>query len=125
MPFQEDFEDVYQFGIYNAVRRCGYVCEKVDETVFAGSIVDRITDGIKGADFIIADLTLERPNVYLEVGYAWGLNRPVILVAREGQRLHFDLSHHKCIFYRRIGKLAEELERAILKMFGRGTISEK
>jgi hypothetical protein len=73
MPFSEEFEDVYQFGIYNAVRRCGYVCEKVDESVYAGSIVDRIMDGIRRADFVIADLSLERPNVYLEVGFAWGL----------------------------------------------------
>jgi hypothetical protein len=124
MPFSEDFEDVYQFGIYNAVRRCGYVCEKVDESVFAGSIVDRIMDGIKQAEFVIADLTTERPNVYLEVGYAWGMQRPVILVAREGQRLHFDLSHHKCIFYRTIGKLSESLEGTIIDLFGRGSVEQ-
>jgi hypothetical protein len=63
MPFQEEFEDVYQFGIYAAVRRCGYVCEKVDESVFAGSIVERITEGIRDSEFIIADLTYEKPNV--------------------------------------------------------------
>ena len=59
--------------------------------------------GIRDATFVVADLTMERPNVYLEVGYAWGMNRPMILVAREGQRLHFDLSHHKCMFYTTIG----------------------
>ena len=116
MPFLEEFEDVYQFGIYSAVRASGYVCEKVDESVFAGNIVDRITSGIQNAEFVIADVTLEKPNVYLEIGFAWGLQRPVILVAREGQRLHFDLSHHKCIFYKTIGKLAEELERTIRKL---------
>jgi hypothetical protein len=121
MPFAEDFEDVYQFGIYSTIRRCGYICEKVDESVFAGSIVDRIMDGIRNAQFVVADLTLEKPNVYLEVGYAWGMNRPVILVAREGQRLHFDLSHHKCLFYKTIGKLAEALEKTVLDMFGPGS----
>src|SRR5262249_26348463 len=73
MPFAEEFEDVYQFGIYSTIRRCGYICEKVDESVFAGSIVDRIMEGIRNAEFVIADLTLEKPNVYLEVGYAWGM----------------------------------------------------
>jgi hypothetical protein len=121
MPFTEEFEDVYQFGIYSTIRRCGYVCEKVDESVFAGNIVERIMDGIRNADFVVADLTLEKPNVYLEVGYAWGLNRPVLLVAREGQRLHFDLSHHKCIFYKNIGRLAESLEKSVLQMFGQGS----
>jgi hypothetical protein len=121
MPFTEEFEDVYQFGIYSTIRCCGYVCEKVDESVFAGSIVDRIMDGIRNAHFVVADLTLEKPNVYLEVGYAWGMNKRVILVAREGQRLHFDLSHHKCLFYKTIGKLAESLEETVLEMFGRGS----
>jgi hypothetical protein len=118
MPFTEEYEDIYQFGIYAAVRRLGYVCEKVDESTFTGNIVDRITEGIRGAEFIIADLSLERPNVYLEVGFAWGLQKPVILIAREGQRLHFDLSHHKCLFYKTIGKLSDSLERTIRDMFG-------
>jgi hypothetical protein len=121
MPFAEEFEDIYQFGIYATIRRCGYICEKVDESVFAGSIIDRIMDGIRNAQFVVADLTLEKPNVYLEVGYAWGLNKPVILVARDGQRLHFDLCHHKCLFYKTIGKLAESLEKTVLDMFGPGS----
>lgn len=121
MPFSEEFEDIYQFGIYAAVRRMGYVCEKVDESVFTGNIVDRITEAINQAEFIIADLSLERPNVYLEIGFAWGLKKPVILIAREGQRLHFDVSHHKCLFYKTIGKLSESLEKTIRDMFGPGS----
>jgi hypothetical protein len=125
MPFSEEFEDIYQFGIYAAVRRMGYVCEKVDESAFTGNIVDRITEGINKADFIIADLSVERPNVYLEVGFAWGLKKPVILVAKEGQRLHFDVSHHKCLFYRTIGKLGESLEKTIRDTFGPGSPPEE
>jgi hypothetical protein len=119
-PFTDEFEDIYQFGIYAAVRRCGYVCEKVDESVFTGPIIEQITEGIRNATFVIADLSLERPNVYLEVGYAWGLKKPVVLVAREGQRLHFDLVHHKCLFYKNIGRLSEALEKSIRDLFGPG-----
>jgi hypothetical protein len=117
MPFAQEFDDVYQFGIYSTARRLGFVCERVDESYYAGNIVDRIREGIRNADFVIADLTDERPNVYLEVGFAWGLGRPVILIARDGQRLHFDLSHHKCIFYPTIGRLADQLERTIRDLF--------
>jgi hypothetical protein len=121
MPFSEDFEDVWEFGIYAPIRRCGYTCEKVDVSAFAGDIVGRIQEGIRDATFVVADLTSERPNVYLEVGYAWGLNKPVILLAREGQKLHFDLSHHKCIFYRTIGKLSQDLERLVRELYGPGS----
>lgn len=124
MPFSEGFEDIYEFGIYASVRRCGYVCEKVDESVFTGNIVERITEGIKNAAFVVAEMSLERPNVYLEVGFAWGLKKPVILVARDGQKLHFDLSHHKCLFYKTIGKLSESLEKTILQTFGPGNPGE-
>jgi len=116
MPISEEFEDVYQFGIYDVVRRCGYVCERVDEKAVVGSIVDQIEESIRSAEIIVADLTAEPPNVYLEVGFAWGLKRKVLLLAREGTKLHFDLSHHKCVFYRTIGRLAEDLERTIRKL---------
>jgi hypothetical protein len=49
MPFSEDFEDVWEFGIYAPIRRCGYACEKVDVSAFAGDIVGRIQEGIRDA----------------------------------------------------------------------------
>jgi hypothetical protein len=116
MPFSDAFEDVYQFGIYQTVHKCGYICEKVDESIYSGSIIDRIIAGIQSSEFIVADLTEARPNVYLEVGFAWGLNKPVILIAKEGERLHFDLSHHKCLFYKSIRHLAEVLEKTIREL---------
>jgi len=49
--------------LYDVVRRCGYVCERVDEAALSGSIVDQITDGIRNAELVIADLSGERPSV--------------------------------------------------------------
>jgi hypothetical protein len=113
MPFAEEFQDIYEFGIYGPVRKCGFICERVDEPLFTGDILQRITNRISTAEFIVADLTGARANVYLEVGYAWGRNVPVIALAREGEKLHFDVSTHRCIFYRTIGQLAKELEKLI------------
>jgi hypothetical protein len=98
MPFSEDFQDIYEFGIYEPIRRCGYICERVDEPSFTGDILQRITDRISTAEFVVAELTGARANVYLEVGYAWGRAIPVITIAREGEKLHFDVSTHRCIF---------------------------
>jgi hypothetical protein len=113
MPFSEEFENVYEFAIYPAVRNCGYICERVDETHFTGDVLGRIRGGIEAADLVVADLTEGRPNVYLEVGYAWGKGVPVIFVARKGENLHFDVSTHRCIFYGRFTKFARELEKLI------------
>jgi hypothetical protein len=119
MPFSEEFQDIYEFGIYGPIRKCGFICERVDEPLFTGDILQRITERIASAEFVVAELTGARANVYLEVGYAWGKGIPVITLAREGEKLHFDVSTHRCIFYRTIGQLAKELEKLVRGLYNR------
>ena len=67
------------------------------------------------------DLTEERPNVYYELGLAHGLTKPVICVAREGTKLHFDVYGLKTLFFGSYRSLEEQLEkevRAMLKKTG-------
>ncbi|MCM8595658.1 hypothetical protein [Accumulibacter sp.] len=113
MPYSDEFENVYEFGIYPAVRNCGFICEKVDETHFTGDILLRIRQAIETASIVIADLSGARPNVYLEVGYAWGHGRPVIFLARKGESLHFDVSTHRCLYYGKFTQLRSDLERLL------------
>ena len=120
IPFSDEFQDVYEFGIYAPVRRIGYICEKVDQISFTGDILRQIQERIHSAKFMIADLTGARPNVYLEVGYAWGRDIPVIFLAREGETLHFDVKTHRCIYYKTIGQLSRDLEKLISELYGRG-----
>lgn len=68
--FSEDFEDVYEYGIYTPVRNCGLICEKTSESAFTGDILRRIQERFETAEVVVTDLTGGRPNVYLEVGYA-------------------------------------------------------
>jgi hypothetical protein len=110
MPYSEEFENVYEFGIYPAVRNCGFICERVDEVHFTGDVLRKIREGIETADLMIADLSEARPNVYLEVGYAWGRGIDVIFLARKGEDLHFDVRTHRCIYYGRFAELAKRLE---------------
>ena len=117
MPFSEEFEDTYEFGIYAPVRNCGLICEKTNESAFTGDILHRIRDRIATADVVITDLSEGRPNVYLEVGYAWGKNVPVVILARDGEKLHFDVSTHRCIYYKSIRQLARDLEKLLRGLF--------
>jgi hypothetical protein len=113
LPFSEEFQNVYEFGIYPAVRDCGFICERVDKVHFTGDVLGHIRGGIEAADLVIADLTEGRPNVYLEVGYAWGKGVPVIFVAKKGEKLHIDVSTHRCIFYGGFTQFAKDLEDLI------------
>jgi hypothetical protein len=122
MPYSEEFENVYEYGVYPAVRNCGFICEKVDEAHFTGDILSRIKHGIETASIVIADLTQARPNVYLEVGYAWGRGTRVIFLAKKGESLHFDVSTHKCLYYGTFRQLAKELEQLLRGLEASGEI---
>jgi hypothetical protein len=49
--------------------------------------------------FVVVDLTHERPNVYFELGYARGLDKTVVSIARQGTMIHFDVKDWTYIPY--------------------------
>lgn len=42
MPFKEDMEDVYHYGILNAARDAGFLCERADLTSFTGDVMESV-----------------------------------------------------------------------------------
>jgi len=113
MPFAEEMEDVYYYGIQTPVNAVGYLCERADLTPFTGDILERIKSRIETASLVIAELTTANPNVFLEVGYAWGKGRPTILLARDAEKLPFDVRGQRCLVYSRIRDLEEALMREL------------
>src|SRR5258706_927328 len=114
MPFDKKMDDVFHYGIRNAVNNAGFLCERVDEVSFTGDILDVIKRRIKDASLLIADLTTTNPNVYLEVGYAWGVGIPTVLIAQDVQELKFDVKSQKCIIYSGIRELEEKLSHELI-----------
>lgn len=115
MPFDKKFVDLYEFGIKTPVKTAGFICEKINETYFSGSILKRIKSRIEMSTAVIALLTGENPNVYLEVGYAWGKGHITILLIDDPGSLAFDVKDQRCIVYDSIKDLKEKLEREIQK----------
>ncbi len=109
MPFADDFEDVFHYGISNAVREGGLLCERIDKQAFTGDILSRLKDRIANAKLVVADLTLARPNVFLEVGYAWGCGVPTVLLCKDGDELEFDVQGQRCLHYKSIKDLEQQL----------------
>ena len=114
MPFYKKLDDVFHYGIQNAVNRAGFLCERADKIAFTGDILDLIKRRIGKASLVIADLTTTNPNVYLEVGYAWGLGKSTILIAQDVEDLKFDVKGQKCIIYSGIRELEEKLSEELL-----------
>ena len=121
MPFSKELEDVFVFGIQTPINSAGYLCERMDMTTFTGDILDRIKARIESSALVVAELTGANPNVYLEVGYAWGRNRPTLLLAKESEKLGFDLQGQRCLKYENIVDLKNKLEKDLAELAkGRG-----
>ena len=68
-------DDVYYNAIIPALKRSGYDPKRVDKHTEGRLLKSEIVGFIESSEVIIADLTNERPNCYLEIGYAMGLDK--------------------------------------------------
>ncbi len=121
---------VCEQAIVPAMKTCGLEPKRVDKHNSGGLLKSEIIGFIERSEIIIADLTNERPNCYLEVGYAMGIDkfRNLILTVREdhnpespnhikGKKVHFDLSGYDILFWSpdRLDEFKEELAKRIQK----------
>lgn len=113
MPFNKDYEDLYLYGIRGAVEKAGFVCRRADEIEHNSDIIDEILYQIDEASVLVAEMTDKNPNVCYEVGIAHGKKKEVILIARQGSDIPFDLKGKNHILYENIRDLEEKLTRRL------------
>jgi hypothetical protein len=108
-----DLDEICAKAIVPALEACGLDAKRVDKHNQGGLLKNEIVKFIETSDIIVADLTNERPNCYLEIGYAMGLDkfRHLVLTARDdhssdhperkpgGPKVHFDLSGYDVLFW--------------------------
>lgn len=116
MPFAEDMDDVFHYGIQGAVNSAGFLCERADLSSFTGDVMEWVKKRIATASLIIADLSTANPNVYLEVGYAWGCGKPTVLLVRDTNDLRFDVRTQRCLVYKKIKDLESLLRTELANL---------
>lgn len=104
-----DLDPIFK-GIQAAGNFHGLHVERVKDVLGDYRITDKIIEKIHKARLIVADLTHERPNVYFELGYARGIEKTVITIARKSTRLHFDVKDWNCMFYNDSRILEQDLK---------------
>jgi hypothetical protein len=95
--------------IKEAVEAVGFECLRADEIVHSGTIDQPMYEHLLRADLVIADLSTQNINAAFELGVRYGLRpRATIIVAEEGFKQAFDVSH---LMIRRYKHLGEDIGR--------------
>lgn len=127
----KDLDRICDTVIFSALRENDLVPNRIDKHNKGELLQGEILAFIADAKIIIADLTNERPNCYLEIGYAYGLGKTqnVILTCREDHKpehpsrkkgypkVHFDLSGYDILFWSAdaLGEFKKKLSDRIAK----------
>jgi hypothetical protein len=118
MPFSNDMNEVYSI-IKDECQKLKLNATRIDENAGSGLINQEIIKFIEDAEFIICDLTYERPNVYYELGYAHGVgNEPldILLIAKDGTQIHFDIAPMRVQYYKSLEHLRTILATQLQNM---------
>lgn len=125
MSFHDDLKPAWEGGISPALKKAGYRPYRVDAEQHIDRIDTKIITEIKNSQFLVADVTLQRPGVYFEAGYAIGLGLPVFWCVRSDdlQNVHFDTRQYNHIVWENEKYLAEQLCLFVTAIIGKGSVT--
>ena len=114
----DDSRDIFA-AVQEECSRLNLRAARVDEEGGSGFVIRDVVRLIEEAEFLVCDLSHERPNVYYELGYAHGVGNEandILLLARAGTKLHFDIAPLRVWYYDDIPNLREILARQLARM---------
>ena len=123
MSFHDDLKPAWEEGISPALKKAGFRPYRVDAEPHIDRIDTKIITEIKNSQFLVADVTLQRPGVYFEAGYAIGLGLPVFWCVRSDdlKNVHFDTRQYNHIVWENEKYLAEQLYLFVTAIIGKGS----
>lgn len=98
-----DFDNRYDDIIKPALESCGVEAYRVDRDPYVEIAISVIEERIRDATLIIAEISVDNPNVWFELGYAMALGKPVIMLCDNmyrSEKIPFDISHRNVLIYR-------------------------
>jgi hypothetical protein len=98
-PTRRHADQLLKHVIGPTVSRFGYEVTRSDKLDEPGLITSQIIQRLVKAPLLIADLTENNANVFYELAIRHAVHLPVIHMARAGERLPFDISGFRTIFF--------------------------
>lgn len=110
MSFAEigQFKDLYK-SIQRVCKQFDYNARRVDDINTFRRIIPEIMRGIRQSAFVIVDVTDPKPNVFYELGVADGLRKEVIVTAKKGTQLPFNINDVPVLFWDSFADFEEAL----------------
>lgn len=109
MPFNADWSQ----GVYDMLREVARETDeslhvyRADDIVMPGQISRQITDALRSADVVIADITDVNGNVMWELGYAQALGKPIVILNQRIDESPFDVRDWRQVVYSRTPTTAD------------------
>jgi tetratricopeptide (TPR) repeat protein len=117
MPTGPAFTDVYDFAILPAITENGLTPSRLEDLKSGSLWRVGMQELIKSADVVVAVINDEKSHGFtgFELGFATGLNKPIILLAQSFRELPFDLQHFRFLSYRDEPQSLAQLRRDLTK----------
>jgi hypothetical protein len=97
--YNKRYADVYKPAIEDA----GLEPYRVDKDATVSVPIESIEAGIRNASVCLSDITVDNPNVWYELGFAFAAKRPVIMTCsleeRVGKKYPFDIQRRTMLQY--------------------------
>jgi hypothetical protein len=117
MPFASDFDDVFTVIKNAAESEVTQLQCKRGDNFLKPHILITILENLSRAEYIIADLTGQNPNVFYELGLAHCVKdmENLILISQDPESIPFDLRQYRYILYDKSPSGFTKLEIDIIK----------
>ena len=104
-PFDKDkFDQRYTDIFEPAIIASGLQPYRVDRDPSVRIPIEQIEEGIKNSKLCFAEITLDNPNVWYELGFAFASGKDVVMITEERQKFPFDIQHRQVINYKTTSK---------------------
>jgi hypothetical protein len=98
--YDKRFKDVYA----PAIAAAGCDAYRVDQDPSVSIPIESIEENIRSSVICLAEITLDNPNVWYELGFAFAAGKPVVMICNMAERavkkFPFDIQHKTVITYK-------------------------